>query len=176
MRRIAAAMAAWVVLAGGTAIAAPKLMVGKKAPEFTGAKPFGPAITIAQFQGKVPVILTFWSIYCKSCVEEMASLQRLYEKYGPGKVTVVAVNEDSELGQGRVKAFLDRFASSPEGGKLTFPIVFDAKGEIFEKYRVLHLPTLVYIDRDGTVGWAVVNHPGEVRDPEDYRRALAAID
>jgi hypothetical protein len=50
-----------------------------------------------------------------------------------------------------VKDFLDRFARAPDGGRLTFPIFFDSKGEVFEKYRVLHLPTLVYIDRDGTV-------------------------
>jgi peroxiredoxin len=135
---------------GGTAEAAPKRMVGKPAPDFTGAKPFGPAVSITQFKGKVPLILTFWSIYCKTCVEEMGGLQKLYEKYGPGKVAVVAVNEDADVGVERVKAFLDRQADSP-GGKITYPVLFDGKGEVFKAYNVMHLPTLFFIDAEGVV-------------------------
>ena len=139
VRRMAAVLSACMILSGGAAFAAPKLMVGKPAPDFTGAKPFGPAVSITQFKGKVPLILTFWSIYCKTCVEEMGGLQKLYERYGPEKVAVVAVNEDADVGVERVKAFLDRQAESP-GGKISYPVLFDGKGDVFKAYGVLHLP------------------------------------
>lgn len=150
MGRFAAAVAAWMIFCGGTAAAAPKLMVGKVAPDFTGAKPFGPAVSVTQFRGKVPLILTFWSIYCKTCVEEMGGLQKLYEKYGPEKVAVVAVNEDADVGVERVKAFLDRQAESP-GGKIAYPVLFDGKGDVLKAYNVLHLPTLFFVDTEGIV-------------------------
>jgi len=150
VRRWLAFIAACMVLCGGGAFAAPRMMVGKPAPDFTGASPFGPAVSVAQFRGKVPLILTFWSIYCKTCVEEMAGLQKLYGKYGPEKVAVVAVNEDADVGVERVKAFLDRSAESP-GGKITYPVLFDGKGEVFKAYGVLHLPTLFFVDTDGVV-------------------------
>ncbi|MBI5906173.1 MAG: TlpA family protein disulfide reductase [Deltaproteobacteria bacterium] len=151
MRRLAGfVLAVCLLLAGGPASGQVKDILGKPAPDFTGAAPFGPPVSIAQFRGKVPVVVTFWSIYCATCLDEMAALQRLFAKYGPGKVAVVAVNEDADVGVERVKAFLDRFASSPQG-KFSYPILFDAKGGVLRAYGVSRLPTLVFVDRDGTV-------------------------
>ena len=111
MKRLAAcAAAAGIILFGTAAFPAPKDLVGKPAPDFKGASPFGKPVSLSAFRGKVPTVLTFWSIYCTTCVEEMAGLQRLYEKYGPEGIAVVAVNEDADVGVGRVKAFLDRSA------------------------------------------------------------------
>ncbi len=165
MRRVAACVAAAaILLSGGTAFPAPKDLVGKPAPDFTGASPFGPPVSIASFRGKTPVVLTFWSIYCAACVEEMTGLQRLYEKYGPGKIAVVAVNGDADVGVERVKAFLDGFAKTP-GGKFTFNVLFDVKGEVMRAYGVSRLPTLFFIDRDGTVR-EVVEGGGEGREQQ----------
>jgi len=125
-------------------------MIGRQAPGFAGAQPLGAPVSLEQFRGKVPLILTFWSIYCKTCVEEMAGLQKLYEKYGPEKVAVTAVNEDGDVGVDRVKAFLDQSAASP-GGRFTFPILFDGKGEVFRAYGVSRLPTLFFIEPGGAV-------------------------
>jgi peroxiredoxin len=144
-------LAGLLLLSGREAAAAPADIVGKKAPDFSGKQVSGEAFSLSSFRGKVPVILTFWSIYCKSCTEEMAALERLYRKYGPGKIAVVAVNEDADVGLGRVRKFLDRFTGPGGETKLSFPLFFDEKGEVFSRYSVLHLPTLIYIDRDGTV-------------------------
>ena len=147
-------VAACILLSGGVVLAAPGDLVGKPAPDFTGAQPFGPPVSVAQFRGKVPLVLTFWSIYCATCVEELAGLQKLYDKYGPGKVAVVAVNEDGDIGMERVRAFLDKSASSP-GGRFTFPLLFDGKGEVFRAYGVSSLPTLYFVEPGGTVRSAI---------------------
>jgi len=141
-------------LAGGEAFPAPKDLVGKPAPDFTGAVSFGTPVSVARFRGKVPLVLTFWSIYCTTCLEEMAGLQRLYEKYGPEKIAVVAVNEDADVGIDRVKTFLVRSAAYPNG-KLSYDVLFDGKGDILRAYGVSRLPTLFFIDRDGTVREAI---------------------
>jgi peroxiredoxin len=151
MLRVTVLVLGLVFLLGAQGFAATGGIVGKRAPDFTGKQVSGETLSLSRYLGKGPVILTFWSIYCKSCTEEMAGLQRLYEKYGPEKVTVIAVNEDGDVGLGRVRNFLDRFASGGGGTKLTFPLFFDEKGEVFAKYSVLHLPTLIYIDKTGTV-------------------------
>jgi thiol-disulfide isomerase/thioredoxin len=116
------------------------------------------------------MVLTFWSIYCTACVEEMAGLQRLYEKYGPEKVAVVAVNGDADVGVERVKAFLDRSAATPNG-KFTFHILFDGKGDVMRSFSVSRLPTLFFIDREGTVR-EVIEGGGEGTE----RRVLSAIE
>ncbi len=139
-----------LVLAAGTAHAAPRDLIGKKVPPVSGKQPSGAPISLEAYTGKVPVILTFWSIYCKSCTEEMSALQKLFDKYGAGKMAVVAVNEDGDVGLTRVRAFIDRFGATA-GGKLSLPILFDEKGEVFARLGVLHMPTLIYIDKDGIV-------------------------
>lgn len=152
MRRVTVLALGLLVLSGSQGFAAGGGIVGKRAPDFTGKQVTGEPLSLSRYIGKTPVILTFWSIYCKSCTEEMSALQRLYGKYGPEKVTVIAVNEDGDVGLARVRKFLDRFASAGgDGTKPTFPLFFDEKGEVFAKYSVVHLPTLIYIDRDGTV-------------------------
>ncbi len=170
MRRFAAACAAAGFLwFGGTAFAAPKDLIGRQAAEFTGAIPFGTPVSVASFRGKTPVVLVFWSIYCAACVEEMSGLQRLSVKYGPDKLAVVAVNGDADVGVERVKAFLDRSARTAEG-KFTFGILFDGKRDVMRAYGVTRLPTLFFIDRDGTVR-EVVEGGGEGRE----QQVVAAI-
>lgn len=150
-RLVVTAATALLLAASGTGPAAVRDIEGKPAPEFTGALLSGEAVSLSAHRGKTPVVLTFWSIYCKSCTEEISALQRLVGKYGPEQVTVIAVNEDGDVGIDRVRNFLDRFAAADGGGKVTLPVLFDGKGEVFRKYSIVHLPTLVYIDRDGTV-------------------------
>ncbi len=145
------ALVGLVLMIAPEAGAAPAAIVGKKAPDFSGKQVSGEPLSLSTYRGKVPVILTFWSIYCKSCTEEMAALERLYRKYGPEKVAVIAVNEDGDVGLGRVRNFLARFTGPGGETKLSFPLFFDEKGEVFSRYSVLHLPTLIYIDRDGSV-------------------------
>lgn len=158
-----------MVLFGGTAFPASNDLIGKPAPDFQGASPFGKPVSLSASRGKVPTVLTFWSVYCTTCVEEMAGLQRLYEKYGPGGVAVVAVNEDADVGVERVKAFLDRSAATADG-KFTYDILFDGTGEVLRAYGVSRLPTLVFIDREGTVR-EVIEEGGEGRE----MRVVSAI-
>jgi cytochrome c biogenesis protein CcmG/thiol:disulfide interchange protein DsbE len=170
LRRFAACLAAAGVLLFGTAaFPGPRDLVGKPAPDFKGASPFGKPVSLSAFRGKAPAVLTFWSIYCTTCIEEMAGLQRLYEKYGPEGIAVVAVNEDADVGVGRVKAFLDRSAESKEG-KFTYDILFDGKGDVLRAYGVSRLPTLFFIDRGGTVR-EVIEGGGDGRE----MRVVSAI-
>lgn len=153
MRRLVALTSVLAVLfcSGGDGLAAAGDILGSRAPDFTGRLVSGEPFSLSRFLGKGPVILAFFSIYCKSCSEEMPALQRLHEKYGPEKVTVIAVNEDGDAGIGRVRGFLELLSAAGEPAKLSFPVFFDETGEALRKYSVVRLPTLVYIEKDGTV-------------------------
>lgn len=150
--QVAALWAALLLLGlSGTGQAAPGSLVGKRAPDFASRKVTGEPWLFSAGKGKVPVLLTFWSIYCKSCTEELTALSSLVAKMAPGTLEVVAVNEDSDVGIERVRNFLEHFGAMQGAVPIPFPILFDARGEIFRKYAVSRLPTLVYIDAGGTV-------------------------
>jgi thiol-disulfide isomerase/thioredoxin len=151
MRWAAVTVLSALLLLGGQAQASPRDIVGKAAPDFKGKLVSGEPFALSRYLGKGPVILTFWSIYCKSCVDEMSALERLARKYGAGKLNLVAVNEDGDVGIGRVRNFMERFLSTGEGARFSFPLFFDERGDVFSRYQVVHLPTLIYIDGAGIV-------------------------
>jgi len=62
------------------------------------------------------IVLAFWSIYCKPCVEEISSLIRLQEQLGGDKLEVIGVNADSELGVARIRTFISRFEEFERNG------------------------------------------------------------
>lgn len=149
--RVVAWAAALLLLGTGGSHAGVKDLVGRKAPGFSSRQVSGEPWSFPPPGGKAPVLLTFWSIYCKSCTEELSALARLVEKKGPGVLNVVAVNEDIDVGIGRVKNFLEHFEAVEGRALASVPVLFDTRAEIFRKYEVSRLPTLVYIDGEGII-------------------------
>lgn len=122
---------------------------GSKAPLFTATAHSGRTVDLADFLGKGPIVLNFWSIYCDSCVDEMLSLQKLEDKYGGKGLTILAINEDINISRERIQRFLERLERFR--GKVTYPILFDRDSTIFNSFKGDYLPTLVLIDRDGKI-------------------------
>jgi thiol-disulfide isomerase/thioredoxin len=56
------------------------LAIGTTAPAFIIPDIKDRPVDIAQYLGKSPLVISFWSIYCDSCVDEMLALQKLEDK------------------------------------------------------------------------------------------------
>ncbi|HZK29150.1 MAG TPA: TlpA disulfide reductase family protein [Clostridia bacterium] len=141
-----------------------------KAFDFTLQDQFGEEHLLSDYEGKV-IFLNFWATWCPPCKGELPDIEGLYRdnNRNTGALAVLGVIFPDEEG-----------ASSPsqremntEGIKqflleedLTFPVLLDTEGKIFEKYRVTGLPTTFIIDREGYfIGYA----PGALpRDLMDY--------
>ena len=68
------------------------LEVGEKAPHFSLPMITGGPLELSQFEGRV-VVLNFWATWCPPCVEEMPSLQRLFQERIPALQDFVAKHE-----------------------------------------------------------------------------------
>ena len=110
---------------------------------------YGKTHTLSEYKGKV-IFLNFWATWCPPCRGEMPDIQKLYErspKEGEGAVIVLGVaspklgNEKDEAG---IKAFMDK-------NGYTYPVLMDAKGELFSAYGIRAIPTTFMIDREGNV-------------------------
>ena len=110
---------------------------------------YGKNHTLSEYKGKV-IFLNFWATWCPPCRAEMPDIQELYErspKEGEGAVIVLGVaspklgNEKDEAG---IKAFMDK-------NGYTYPVLMDAKGELFSAYGIRAIPTTFMIDREGNV-------------------------
>jgi thiol-disulfide isomerase/thioredoxin len=94
-------------------------------------------------QGK-PAIVNFWASWCAFCIEEMPDLQLLHEAIGD-RVTVIGINRGESQGTA-VRFGLETGAE--------YTLLLDLKDELGAStgpYRVIGMPTTLYVDADGRV-------------------------
>src|SRR5436309_6943327 len=68
-------------------------MIGAQAPDFT-VQDSDRTVSLHDLKGK-PIVLNFWTSWCKPCVDEMPSLVQLQKRMGD-RVTVLAVSWDQD--------------------------------------------------------------------------------
>jgi alkyl hydroperoxide reductase subunit AhpC len=98
------------------------------------------------------ILLVFWSMYCKSCIEKLEALVTVRERYGPQGVKIISVNTDGEYGHGvdSVKRFIAEFEAEHKV-KLNFPVLYDEANPLPQALNIEFLPTIVSVDPDGRV-------------------------
>jgi cytochrome c biogenesis protein CcmG, thiol:disulfide interchange protein DsbE len=119
-------------------------MVGKPAPALTlpglSTVAHSKSIDLASLKGKV-VVLDFWAPWCGPCKHEMPVLDKLAKKHANDIVVVgVLVDPDLEGARDVLRAL-----------KIEYPQVEDDRRAAASSFAVHALPTLVVIDRNGTV-------------------------
>ena len=72
---------------------------GDVIPAFKGRTLTGEEVDVGALIGKKVLVLAFWSIYCKPCVEEISSLIRLQEQAGGDNLQVIGINVHSCAGR-----------------------------------------------------------------------------
>jgi peroxiredoxin len=116
------------------------LEVGLPAPNFTFSDLNGKMISLSDYRGKA-VLVNIWATWCRPCVEEMPSMEKLYQKLKGDSFEILAVSIDT-LGLKVVAPFMKKY-------KLTFPALMDPKGTIKNTYRTTGVPESYIIDKDG---------------------------
>jgi peroxiredoxin len=155
MKTIAAALALVVSLVSAQAAAAGvrdlnTVKEGTPLPAFKGRTLSGEEIDVGALVGKKVLVLAYWSIYCKPCVEEISSLIRLQEQLGGDTLEVIGINADGELGLARIRTFMARFEEF-EKRRINYPVIFDEDGSISKLTGVGFLPTVLTVNLKGQV-------------------------
>ena len=161
IRRCAGVMA---LVLSAPALDAQPVRVGVAAPEIDLPLLTGGRAQLSKLRG-YPVVVSFWATWCPSCRTEVRELVRLQEKHGPAGLRVLGVNgRDQERSTKNVQAFLDELGAS-------FPVVLDQRGSARRKYRLVGLPTTVFVDSAGTI--QQIHHGAIGR--EELERGVAII-
>jgi len=114
--------------------------VGLPAPDFKFPDMGGKMVSLSDYRGKV-VLVNIWATWCSSCVDEMPSMEKLYQKLKNQDFEILAVSIDS-LGTEVVAPFMKKY-------KLTFPALMDSEGTLRIAYRTTGVPESFIIDKDG---------------------------
>jgi peroxiredoxin len=137
----------------------PRLAKGLPAPNFSLPGLDGQMVSLADYKGKV-VLLNTWATWCPPCVEEMPSMEKLYQELQGEGFEILAVSID-ESGAQDVMPFMKKY-------KLSFPALIDSKGTIKGLYQTTGVPESFIIDKDGILVEKVIG-PRNWAIPEAIR-------
>ncbi|GAA1006212.1 hypothetical protein Aple_077540 [Acrocarpospora pleiomorpha] len=104
-----------------------------EAPDFTLD-----GLTLSDLTG-TKVALVFWASWC-GCRYDLTAWDDLHRELSPNGFTVLSVSLDR-----------DRTDAAPWIADLTHPALIDADGTVAERYNVINVPTVVWIDESGRI-------------------------
>lgn len=110
----------------------------------TGKTTTGQALDLASYRGRL-VLLHYWATWCEPCMNDLATIQQLYTKYGSAGFAPVGICLDSDTKT--LGAFLQK-------NRLAWPQLHEPgalDGKLANDLGILTLPTMLLIDRDGKV-------------------------
>ncbi|MDB5987189.1 MAG: thiol:disulfide interchange protein DsbE [Nevskia sp.] len=114
---------------------------------------------LAPYAGKI-VYVDFWASWCGPCAQSFPWLNQMQAKYGK-QLAIVAVNLDAQSGD--AQTFLGRHPAQ-------FDIVYDARGQLAERYHIDGMPSTVILDAGGRV---IHQHSGfRSAQAADYEAAI----
>jgi len=118
-----------------------------QAVDFTLTDQNNQTVSLDDFEGKI-VYMNFWGTWCGVCRNEIGDIQTLYDRYKDSDevavITVVYPNGGDETDIDGIKQFINEH-------NITFPVLFDEKGTLFERYGIYSFPTVFVIDKDQSV-------------------------
>ncbi|MFJ9785504.1 peroxiredoxin [Amycolatopsis sp. NPDC101161] len=148
--------------------------VGSEAPDFTLNDYNKQPVQLSSFRGDKPVLLVFYPFaFSGICTGELCQLRDEFADYDGKGVQVLGVSVDTPFS---LKAWAEK-----EGYQ--FPLLSDfwPHGEVAQAYGVfnsdagLAVRGTFLIDTSGVVRFAEVNAPGEARDQQGWKKAVAEL-
>jgi thiol-disulfide isomerase/thioredoxin len=96
------------------------------------------------------VILNFWASWCRPCLTEFKSLNKLVESYGD-KVLVLGVNSDTEDAKKEVVKIETKY-------KLAFESLLDERGKLASLFNVTAIPSSIIFHKGKVIGFFNKEH------------------
>ena len=103
----------------------------------------GSKLSIASTTGQV-VVINFWATWCRSCVHELRTLERLDAEIAPRGGRVIAVSIDQN------RRNLERFVKA---ARLELPVAHDGPDGLARELDLRQVPLTLVLDRSGAVAW-----------------------
>jgi peroxiredoxin len=148
--------------------------VGTEAPDFTLKDQNNEEVTLSSFRGDRAVLVVFYPFaFSRICTGELTAVRDDLTSFQNDNVQVLAVSVDQPYA---LKAW-------SQAQDYRFPLLSDfwPHGKVAQAYGVFDekagkaVRGTFLVDRSGVVRFAEVNAPGQARDQDVWRKALAGL-
>ncbi len=148
--------------------------VGTAAPDFTLKDQNNQEVTLSSFRGERAVLVVFYPFaFSGICTGELCGIRDDLASFQNDDVQVLAISVDH--------AFTLKAWSEAQGYE--FPLLADfwPHGKVAQDYgdfnadRGMAVRGTFLVDKAGVVRFAEVNAPGEARDQDGWKKAVAAL-
>jgi thiol-disulfide isomerase/thioredoxin len=122
----------------------------------------GTELTSANVSGKV-LLIDFWASWCGPCLAASPVLQALHEEYSERGLMVIGANTSERDGEGNI-------TNSPKTArsyarKHNYTYTFTYGSDAFKDVCLVRgLPTMLIVDRDGTVRDVIVGFSQDLKN------------
>ncbi len=150
------------------------LIIGETAPEFALVNQYGETVSLSDFRGKRNVVVVFYPLsFSGICTGELCELRDNFAAFDDANVELLAISVDSK--------FVQKQFAEHEGYKFSVLADFWPHGAVAREYGVFieeagisNRATFV-INKEGELVAKFVTAPGQARNLDEYRRALASL-
>ena len=119
--------------------------LGQTAPDFTLTYTNGKTVKLSELRGKT-IMLQFTASWCSVCLKEMPHIEKEIWAKHKKDTNFVLVGIDFKESKEQIKKFI-------KAAKVTYPIILDNDGKIFEQYaeKEAGVTRNIIIDKDGKI-------------------------
>jgi peroxiredoxin len=125
--------------------------IGGAAPDFTLQDIDGKPVTLSKLLAKGPVLLDFWALWCKPCLEALPATDALSRKYESQGLTVLAISTDQPRSTAKVRSYV-------KSKGFSFHVLLDPNSDMLRLYRFSKIPQLFLIAPDGTISFSKLGY------------------
>lgn len=150
------------------------LIIGDQAPDFELVNQFGESVKLSDFRGKKNVVIVFYPLsFSGICTGELCELRDNFAAFQDASVELLAISVDSKFVQ-KLFAEQENYEFNvladfwPHGG------VAKQYGVFLEEHGIANRATFV-INKDGELVAKFITAPGQARNLDEYKKALAAL-
>lgn len=129
--------------------------VGDTMPEFSIETLDGQAIKSNEIRGEESLMLIFWATWCPNCKKEIPLLNSLFSEFSPKGMRFLGINVGVNDSVTKVKRYAEKY-------KINYPLTFDEGSKLTRRFNVQGTPTIIIIDRQGTVQYRDAVVPEEL--------------
>ncbi len=128
-----------ITLTAGATGPAPR--IGQEAPQFELLGLDGESFQLSDFRGQ-PVWISFWATWCPPCRAESPDMVTVYEANRDEGLVLIAISIAE--GADTVRDYVERVG-------ISYTVGLDQSTAVAATYRIVGIPTHLFIDRDGIV-------------------------